>query len=373
MAGSTDYGWLKQERMAKLRCLEAGFTHREIVPAGEHAYDPQLGWVEPDGSIFFTDIGGQEEYGWDPAKGHGAICRLRPDDSIEYFVRPKDMGTWMPLCPVKAPKEFAPYEGCVFLTGQTFPGRAGATKTHAVFVYRPGSDRMELFCEIPHAGAIGGGVPGAVVTGQFGVAGGAFEGQFFIQSLMNCVVYRVTPDRRCEPFLVLDESLMNQVVMPLDFGPAPPWMPEYGGDWLLFGQHNTKFTDEADAKVRWGNWRVASDGKIDPNAIAETRNLRRAEMAPQEFGPFGGHLFYIDDGGVDLLHVTKFDEPLPYKGKVMRIDSQGRTHVFADNFQGSSTSIVFDKNRLVLGLLGKSYSTGDYHHPDGSISEIRYG
>ncbi|MBX3509709.1 MAG: hypothetical protein KF700_00805 [Hyphomonadaceae bacterium] len=370
MTSTVDYSWLRAERAAKFIIHEPGFVHREIAPAGEHLYDPQLGWRERDGSIFFSDIGGQEQYGWDPQKGHGAIARLKPNGQIEYLVRPGNMGTYMPLCPVLAPEEFAPHQGCAFLTGQTYPGRAGATRTHAVFIYRPGADRMELFCEVPHAGTVSGGVPGALVTGWFGKKNGPFEGDFFVISLMNCVIYRVTPDRRCEPFLILDKPLLPEVVMPLDFGPAPEWMPEHAGHWLIFGQRNTKFTDEADREVRWAHWRVSADGKIDPTPIDEPRNLMSGVKAPPEFGPFGGHIFYADEGGVDLLHVTKFDVPLPYSARIMRIDPQGREHVFADNFQGSSTSLVFDKNRLVISLLGKSYSTGDYHHPDGSISEI---
>ena len=56
----------------------------------------------------------------------------------------------------------------------------------------------------------------------------------------------------------------------------------------------------------------------------------------------------------------------------MRTDSDGKPHVFADNFQGSSTLLVFDRTRLLMSFVGKSYSTGEYHHPDGSIYEIRY-
>lgn len=369
---TTDYSWLKSERSFKLNLHSEGYTAREIIPAGEHLYDPQLGWREEDGSIFFSDIGGQGDYGWNPDKGHGAIARLRPDGSVEVLASPESMGTCMPLCPVLAPAGFVPWGGCAFFTGQTHPGRAGATKTHAVFIYKPGSDRMELFCEIPHAGKINDGVPGAVVTGAFGREGSPFAGQLFVISLMNCVIYRVDPDKTCKPFLILDRPALPEVVMPFDFGPAPEWMGDLEGQWLIRGQRNTHFTDEAKADVEWGHWKVASDGTIDPNPIPEARNLMRAVKAPPEFGRLAGHVFYADEGGVDLLHVTKFDKPLPYSGRILRIDPDGGQHVFADNFQGSSTKLVFDGQRLVVSLLGKSYSTGDYHHPDGSIFEIAY-
>jgi hypothetical protein len=56
----------------------------------------------------------------------------------------------------------------------------------------------------------------------------------------------------------------------------------------------------------------------------------------------------------------------------MRVDQNGKHHVFADTFQGASTVIIFEQNRMFLSIFGKSYSTGDYHDPDGTIYEIKY-
>ena len=56
----------------------------------------------------------------------------------------------------------------------------------------------------------------------------------------------------------------------------------------------------------------------------------------------------------------------------MRVDAYGKHHVFADTFQGASTVIIFQNNKMYLSIFGKSYSTGDYHHPDGTIYEIEY-
>jgi hypothetical protein len=119
---------------------------------------------------------------------------------------------------------------------------------------------------------------------------------------------------------------------------------------------------------------VELNGKVDPTPLPDDRVPAPIEavVAPREFGPFAGELFWVDEGGVDLNHVTMFDAPLPYNAKLMRTDRQGKHHVFADTFQGSSTLLVFDKNRLIMSVLGKSYSTGDYHHPDGTIYEVSY-
>jgi hypothetical protein len=55
----------------------------------------------------------------------------------------------------------------------------------------------------------------------------------------------------------------------------------------------------------------------------------------------------------------------------VRTDKQGQVHVFADNFQGSSTLLTFRGNELLMTIMGKRYSTGEYHHPDGAIYGIR--
>ena len=155
MAETVDYGWLKEERAFKMDVKEAGYSAREIVPVGEQTYDPQLifcpnqDWLEPDGSIIYGDIGGQQTYGWDETKGHGSIMKLHADNSVEYLVRPENMGTYMPLCPIRIPPEFGAYKDQVMLVGQAGPGRVGARNQHYVFKYAQGDSKMEVFAEIP--------------------------------------------------------------------------------------------------------------------------------------------------------------------------------------------------------------------------------
>ncbi|MGE0386578.1 MAG: hypothetical protein AB7Q97_17760 [Gammaproteobacteria bacterium] len=371
--GEAEYGWLKQERAFRMQVHAPGYAAREIVPAGENLYDPQLSWLEPDGSVFFGDIGGQEQYGWDPAKGHGALGRLRPDGRIEHVVPPRNMGQYMPLCPVLAPAHFGPWGGHVFLVGQEFPGRSGASRHHLVFRHAPGSDRMEVFGVVPPAGRINDGIPGAMVTGCFGRPGTPQAGSFFVMSLMNCVIYRVSTRGEVEPFLILDEPITPRPIMPVIFTLGPSWWGDLAGEMILWGKRGITYRDEVDPRVEQAFWHVDRDGRLDPDPIPNPPSpLWSTAQAPAQFGPYGGQVFYVDEGGIDLLHVTMVDEPLPYRGRLMRIDADGRHHLFADGFQGSCTSLVFDGPRLIMGLLGKSYSTGDYHHPDGSICEIRW-
>jgi hypothetical protein len=369
-----DYSWLKKEREFRLHPVEKGYAVREVIPVGENLYDPQFGWLEADGSITFSDIGGQQEYGWDPNKGHGAILSLSRDGKLKFLVPPQNMGTYMPLCPVRAPDYFGPWGGHMMLVGQSFPGRSGALKQHFVFKYAPGEDRMTVFAEIPHSGKLNDGVPGAAVTGGFGPPGSPQEGYFFVQSLMNCTVYRVDTRGRIEPWLVLDAPTVPKPIMPLDFQVAPDWWGDLAGQFILYGKAGQTYREEVDPSLKYRHYHVDLNGKVDPTPLPDNRVPAPIEavVAPPEFGPFAGQLFWVDEGGVDLNHVTMFDAPLPYSAKLMRTDRQGKHHVFADNFQGASTLLVFDKERLLMSVIGKSYSTGDYHHPDGSIYEVRY-
>ena len=384
VAATTDYSWLKEERAFRMDVKEAGYGAREIVPVGEQLYDPQLmfcpkqDWLEPDGSLILGDIGGQEQLGWDPTKGHGAIIKLMPDNSLEYLVRPGNMGTYMPLCPIRIPTEFGAYAGQVMLVGQAGPGRTGARNQHYVFKYRQGDDRMEVFAKIPHAGPLNDGIPGAGLTGGFGPYGSPQEGKFFCMSMMNCTIYTVDNKGKIEPWVTLAPPVTPAPMMPLDIQVAPEWWGEYAGEYIVLGKMGASYIDDVDFKAtdkpQWLHYHMDRQGKIDPTPIplAKVPALIDAVKAPESFGKFAGDLFWVDEGGVDLNHVTTWDEPVPYRGKVMRTDRQGKTHVFADNFQGSSTMLAFRGNELLMSIMGKSYSTGEYHHPDGSIYAIAF-
>jgi hypothetical protein len=66
------------------------------------------------------------------------------------------------------------------------------------------------------------------------------------------------------------------------------------------------------------------------------------------------------------------DGPLPYDAQIIRIDQDGNQHVFADKVQAGHPSVIFQGNRMILAAVGKSYSTGDFHYPDGYLCEITY-
>jgi hypothetical protein len=69
---------------------------------------------------------------------------------------------------------------------------------------------------------------------------------------------------------------------------------------------------------------------------------------------------------------TMPDGALPYDAEIIRIDETGKQHVFARKLQAGYPGLLFQGNRMLVSRIGKSYSTGDFHYPDGSIYEIVY-
>ena len=365
---------IREDREFKMRVLEPGYIAREVVPVGT-LYDPQFVYGrEPDGSILLGDVGGHVgEYS--PDRPHGMYLKVFPEgDRLEY-VMPPEKSPAAPICSIRAPKSFGQWGGHVFSAGQEFPGRFGAHNRHFVYKLAPGADRMEVFAKYPHNGPLNNGTPGAGVGGGFGPAGTQWEGKMWMNSLMNCTIYEVDPDANIRPFLCLEPSVTEAApIMPIDIQIAPNWAREYAGEMIVQGKPGLTYADEHDHKkhpFQFLHYHVDRQGRFDPKPIDLFAPIE-SQPAPSEFGPFQGDLFYVDEGAVDLFHTSKHDHKLPYTAKVMRVDQKGEHHVFADTFQGASTVIIFDQHRMFLSIFGKSYSTGDYHEPDGTIYEIRY-
>lgn len=373
MAGD-DYQWLKDQCQFRMQVRERGFAAREIIGAGDRFYDIILGWREPDGSIVFNDIGGQKERGWNPDEGHGGLFRLRPDDTVEDMVPHGNMGTYMPVTAALAPPHFGRWGGHAFLVGQKYPGRSGAKREHLVFKNAPGEDHVEVFAVVPKTGKTGGGIPGAMVSGGFGLPGTPYEGKHFVQSLMNNTIYTVSSDGECEPFLTLEPPLLPYPAMPLYVAQVPDYWGLLAGQLIVQAIPNSSYEVAARAYLDFKYFLVRPDGSLDPEPLRDVKfPILNAVKAPPEFGPFAGHVFWTDEGPVNLMHVTMSDSgPLPYGARVFRTDLRGETHLFADHLQGGNVSLVFDRDRLLVATLRKSYSTGDYHEPDSSIYEIKY-
>ena len=369
----------------KLKFEDAGFRVREIIPPATDLFDPMLGWVDDDSSLVFCDIGGQaKEPGWDPHEGHGSIWRLHRNDHLEAIVPRGAIGKGMIMFPMKSSASFGEYSSQLFFLGQLKPGRAGAHNTHAVYWVPPGWDTPEVFCTVPHTGSIGKGISGALCPAGWGEDGSPEEGMFFVVSLLNCVLYKITPDRQITPWLICDEDHVGHQFMPTTLFRASQDWGDDAGALIVAGRPNTSFERPAElsGQLQTGFWRIDDPhtsprltrvpGPADPR-VADLAIIRRVEgpYAPEGFGAFAGQRFACLPGSANLAHTTMLDS-IPYDASIVRYDADGEVHPFATQLQSGAPALLFQGDRMIVSIVRKSYSTGDYHLPDGSIYEITY-
>ncbi|MET0886079.1 MAG: hypothetical protein ABWX92_06475 [Mycetocola sp.] len=385
----TDLSWLEAETELKLEIVEPGFEIRPIVAPATWLYDCQLGWVEDDGSVIFHDIGGQGEPGWDPEKGHGSTWRLYPDDRLEVIVPPGSSGRAMIMSAMKSPASFGPeYGERIFVLGQLRPGRNGAHNTHGVFWVQPGAPTVEIFAVATDSGALNAGKSGALVSPGWGADGTPEEGILFVVSMFNCTMYKVDSKRQIWPWVIGDGEHGTPEFMPREVFRAPSSWGRYEGELIVTGVADHHFGKPAplpgdpplqERHLRFlvterGHGLAAELTAIDDDLpIPVNPRVGRHRVAPDNFGPFGGETFTTTRGSVNLMQTTMMpDGALPYDAQIVRIDADGNQHVFADKLQSGAANVMFQGDRMLLGRIGKSYSTGDFHYPDGSIYEIRY-
>jgi hypothetical protein len=363
---------LRRECEYRLRVLEPGFEAREVIPPGSFLYDPILGWVEDDGALYFSDHGPQRDVTtWVPYAVHGTIHRLTRSGEPSRLIEPGAV-PGMPYLIRRAPEWFGKWEGDIFFPGQAKGGREGALSGHRLYRLHEGDAEPAVFVDIPHAGSTGGGTPGAMMIGGFGRKDTPHEGLYICQTMMNCVIYQITPDAECTP-LIITEDVFGKPVMPYFVFYAPAvWGPELEGKLLLAGLAGSSFEDDEPGDNVLDYWVIDGD-TIDTEPVA-SRDIgwAMAEEAPSEFGPYGGHTFLFDFGATNLMHVSKPEPgPLPYDSKILRVDPAGNVSVFAEGMQGGWNELRFDRERMYISCLRRSYSTGEYHEPDGSLYEIR--
>jgi hypothetical protein len=384
----TDLSWLEEETELRIELEDSSFAIRPIVPFANWLYDCQLGWVEEDGSVLFHDIGGQGKPGWDPEKGHGGTWYLHPDDHIETIVAPGSSGRAMLMSPMKSPPSFGEYASAVFELGQLRPGRNGAHNTHGVFWVPPGARHIEIFVVCPDSGSLNHGKSGALVSPGWGSAGTSEEGVLFVTSMLNCTMYRVTKHRDISPWIIGDGEHGTPQFMPREVFRAPDSWGRWADQLVVAGIADHHFLKpapqpgERPLEERIVRFRIddpTEQGLARLEMIDEDLPLppnpryRGAHVAPEGFGPFGGHAFTVAPGSVNLMQTTVMLEgALPYDAAIIRTDPQGGEHTFASNVQGGYPHIIFQGERMLLAHVGKSYSTGDFHYPDGALFEIKY-
>lgn len=373
---------LKKMRATRITVHDPRYEVEEIVGGGEFLYDPQVfwnynsntAWGGPEGSILISDIGGQPQPGWDPAMGHGAIYRLHADNRFETLMAPgvgRQAGVFRPQI---APKGWGDYGDNIFFCSQSFPGRPGAIWDHVIYRLPPGASKPIGFGVPPRSGTAGGGISGALMPGVFGRPGTPEEGLFLLISMHNCTIYAATPDAQIKPWLVMDGVDGRP-------GPLMPYRLYYAHEsvtneqnmLVVEGPWNTHFgasNEKHSYKAR--HYRVIN-GTVDPNPVAALDG-GPGPIAPAAFGPHAGQMFRTDNAGfISSVNWSKGNrQPLPYTDTILRRDADGRQHLFASNVQAGQNLLGFAGNRMIITNIHHSYSSGDFHEPDGTVHAIRF-
>ena len=393
-----DLGWLAERTQVRAEIVDPGFELKVIIPPATTLFDCQLGWVDPEGAMVITDIGGQHKPGWDPERGHGSVFKVHPDNRIEPIVPYGATGRAMIMSSMLSPADFGEYGERPFPLGQLRPGRAGAHNTHAVFWVPPDARWVEHFVIIPDAGSINGGKPGALVSPGFGPAGTPEAGSLYVIAMLNCVMYKVTSKREIWPFIIGDAEHSGIQFMPRYLYRAPANWGEHAGQLICEGVKNKSFATaankpgEALPKEELVHFVVEDQGygRLAKLSLISTQDYPPMPLpgspnpglspdrfmgyeAPASFGPFAGHRFVADVGTANTMQTSTLDtDALPYDAAIYRIDPDGQRHLFIRKLQSGHPRIQFQGDRLLIGSIGKSYSTGDFHYPDGYLAEVVY-
>lgn len=372
---------LKQMCKMQIEVLHPDYEVVEIVPGGEFLYDPQVfwdwkpdcAWGQPEGSILISDIGGQQQPGWDPAMGHGALYRLHADNRLETIMAPgvgRQAGVFRPII---APEGWGDWGGHIFFCSQIIPGRRGAVVDHMIYRLGPGDDKPHPVGVPPRSGSHGDGISGALLPGVFGRPGTPEEGLLLFFSMHNTTIYALRPDLSIEPWIVLDGVNGNPgPVMPYRLYYADPEIVGEENVLVIDGKWGASFGGESTHDYTPGQFRVVGKTVL-PDPIPELEGgpcLR----APEGFGPLAGQCFRPENHGfISSVHWTEAEpEALPYSAEIVRRDADGKEYVFAINLQAGQNLIGFTNNRMIITNLRHSYSSGNFHEPDGSIYAIQY-
>ncbi|RJG00651.1 hypothetical protein D3878_02850 [Noviherbaspirillum sedimenti] len=370
---------LKQMCAMRVEVLDPDYEVVEIVAGGEFLYDPQVfwdwkpdnAWGKPEGSILISDIGGQQQPGWDPAMGHGALYRLHADNRLETIMAPgagRQAGVFRPII---APEGWGDWGGHIFFCSQIIPGRRGAVVDHMIYRLGPGDDKPHGFGIPPRAGSLGGGISGALMPGVFGRPGTPEEGLLLIISMHNCTIYAVRPDATIEPWIVMDGVNGPGPLMPYRLYYADPEIAGEPNMLVVEGSWGTHFGVQ-NRTYKPGHYRVVGR-TVEPESVAALSG-GMGHRAPAGFGHYAGQMFRPENHGfISSVHWTAAEpQALPYSAEIIRRDADGKEHVFATNLQAGQNLLGFTNNRLIITNVRHSYSSGNFHEPDGSIYAIQY-
>jgi hypothetical protein len=330
-----------------------GYAARVLVPPGT-LYDPLFPIAGEGNDIWLNDDGGEEE------EGGGGLYRIQPN------------GTVTPLIPVgkippptgidRAPRSFAPYTDQIFILAQPKKGWEGGMSNHIVLRADPKTWEVQRFAELPSAGTRNQGISGAGVDLLFGPDNTAFSGRLFGVTSFNNAIHQITPDGQARPFVVMETARPRQPVC-LTFAKVN------SEDRMLVTTANGNFSPRRQVEGFATVTQITPDGKVLPEFLVEgLQTPTGIAYAPAGFGPYGGDLFVADIAGILPLPVPK-DKPLPRNGRILRVDKDGKSHVFAQGF-ATPLGMRFIHGKLILCDINGDYIGGGQELPDGFVVEI---
>jgi hypothetical protein len=374
--------WMDAERLDMSPQVHVpGFKFRELIRPGDVLFDPHVGnWVEHDGSIPICDVGGQPRHTeFDPACGHGALWWLRPDGRLETAVPWGNTHLGMPMFPRLAPASFGRWADHALILSQVQPGRRGAHLDHVIHLWDRRRDQLVLFATLPrNASKIGHGIPAALIPGHFGPEGTPYQGYYYFTALRNNTIYRLNSLGEAESIAIMDGE-HGPLLLPraLCFG-SEDCFPEHKGKLIVAGVPGAKFMiGDSNTGRKIGQecaFHLVEDGQVasEPFAIGN-RMLAFPTRASGPFGPLTGRRLFTDHGSINQSQSIYDHQALPHDAQILYEDDSGELRPLVTGLRSGRNDFLFDGTRLVVTHWGKSYSTGEFHHPDGAIWELTYG
>ena len=153
--------------------------------------------------------------------------------------------------------------------------------------------------------------------------------------------------------------------------------PEHEGKLIVGGVPEAVFDIGEDNKGRFigqeSAFYVVENGKLHDRPFATgNRMLAMPQRIGADFGPLSGKLVYSDHGSINQSQSIYDNPPLPHDGRLLWRDDDGELRELMTGLRGGRNDLLFAGDRLIISHWGKSYSTGEFHYPDGAIWELRW-
>lgn len=325
------------------------FAARLLVPPGE-LYDPLYMAAHGDGALV-ADSGGQDgERGGRllSIDGTGKVAVLAGADKL------------LPIFAVDvAPRGFGSFGGQLFALAQVRAGYAGAIENHQIIRIDPAAGyAVHPVCTLPAVGKVNKGISGWGADAQFGPAGSPFANRFFAVTTYNGVIYQLTADGRCAPFVEIP--------------------PPYGGPLSFTFSEDTRAMLVTAAAGVAGTAPTPGDGavlRVLPTRTVDPEPLLSGlsspcgiAIAPRQFGAFGGELFIADCGIVQVP--VQMTQPELDDGAIYRATADGKLHLVAKGLR-NPMSLRFIGGRLWVADIAGDFLGGGRELPDGFVVEIQ--